>query len=492
MSEQFPNQPLPSPKLDLLRTKEGLDHDRKKRFSAIFKIAAIAIFFVVIFISFFSYRVMSVSNNVLQSKKHGGVFTQLKKFILSDNKQVKGEDDGRTNILILGAGGEGHEGSLLTDTVMLVSVKFKKDDSEKNRIAMISIPRDLVVPYNQTQVKINSIYAQEMARSFWDSSIAEENTANAISKVLGVAIHYYIRADFDGFKKIVDSLNGINVEVKNSFYDPEYPTDDFGYQVVSFKKGLQHMNGETALQYSRSRHGIVTEGDGNEASDFARAMRQQQVLEVIKNKALSLNTILNPKKVSDLLGVTEDRVRTNLDITSILRFYDVARNTPQEEIIKKVIDNQDNGLLYAASSILGYSLLPKNNDYAEIQKFTQNIFTNTSQEDLQAKIIILNGTEIPGLAQGFTQKLESQNYDIVSVNNAPKQDYEKSVVYRKAKHSYPNFIKYLQNSFQMNIASSTPKGISEFSEVTSHEWDIIIVLGQNYGEPKLENQQNVR
>lgn len=488
MTEQFQNQPLPSPKLDLLRTKEGLDQDRKKRLSVIFKIAAVAIFFVVLFISFFSYRVMSVSNSVLQSKKNGGVFTQLKNFILSDNKQVKGEKEGRTNILILGVGGEGHEGALLTDTIMLISVKFKRNDSEKNRVAMISIPRDLVVPYSQTQVKVNSIYAQEMTSNSGNSDIAEENTAKAIADVLGITIHYHIRADFDGFKKVVDSLNGIDVEVKNSFYDPEYPTDNFGYQVVSFKKGRQHMDGETALEYSRSRHGIVTEGDGNEASDFARAMRQQQVLEVIKNKALSLNTILNPKKVSDLLGVTENHVRTNFDVTSILRLYDVARNTPQEEIIKKVIDNQDNGLLYATNSILGYSLMPKNNDYGEIQKFTQSIFATTSQEDLQAKIIILNGTEIPGLAQELAQRLEAQNYNITYVGNAPKQDYEKSVVYKKRKRSYPNLIKYLQDSFQMNIAVNTPKEIGEFSEISAYEWDMAIVLGQNYGEPKLENQ----
>lgn len=480
MQENFQHQPLIHPKLDLMREKEGLDFEKKRQKYNIFLKIFLGIFvFGAILATIFSYKAFSSTREVFQGEKKSSLFSQFKRLILSDDKKIDGEAEGRTNILLLGMGGEGHEGALLTDTIMVASIKY--NGQEKPNVALISIPRDLSVKYENGDYKINSIYARAIQDQYLNQNGASNTTADVVSQTLGIPIHYYIRVDFEGFKKIVDSLDGIEVEIKNSFYDPQYPTDDFGYQVVTFEKGKQILNGEKALQYTRSRHGIVTDGEGDEASDFARTNRQQQILEAIKIKAFSIFTFVNPNKVNGILEAFGDHVRTNLEPSDILRFFDLARNINQGEIINKTIDDRESGLLYSTTSYSGeYILLPKNNDFSEIQKFAQNIFKN---EDLRGpKIILLNGTEIPNLAKKYAGILKKDGFNIVLFSNAQIKDYEKTVIYNKVKHANPDVLKSLRDTLFANIGLAVPAQIKDDPQIANKEWDMIVVLGESVGE----------
>ena len=88
-----------------------------------------------------------------------------------------------------------------------------------------------------------------------------------IAADFGVPIQYYARVDFRGFEHLVDAVGGVIVDVDWPVKDDEYPTDDYGYQRIYFGPGPQLMDGRTALQYARSRHGM---------SDFARAGRSRR------------------------------------------------------------------------------------------------------------------------------------------------------------------------------------------------------------------------
>jgi hypothetical protein len=110
--------------------------------------------------------------------------------------------------------------------------------------------------------------------------------------------------DLQGFKEMVDTVGGITINVERSFTDHEYPTDNDKIETISFKKGVQTMNGATALKYARSR-----KGDNGEGSDYQRARRQQKVLVAIKDKVLSTETLLNPAKVLELISSIEQNLK---------------------------------------------------------------------------------------------------------------------------------------------------------------------------------------
>ncbi|KKR74707.1 MAG: Cell envelope-related transcriptional attenuator, partial [Candidatus Curtissbacteria bacterium GW2011_GWD1_40_8] len=121
-------------------------------------------------------------------------------------------DNGRTNILLLGIGGQGHEGPDLSDTMILASV-----DKEGKDVVLVSIPRDLWAP--GVSAKINAVYAYGQEKD--ESGLSQVKKASV--ELFGLPIHYAFRIDFDGFIKAIDLVNGLDVEVENTFVDSRYP-----------------------------------------------------------------------------------------------------------------------------------------------------------------------------------------------------------------------------------------------------------------------------
>ncbi len=169
----------------------------------------------------------------------------------------------RTNLLLLGLDRRPEEGDTVrSDSMILVGL-----DPQGPHVALLSIPRDLYVqiPGHGTN-RINSAH-------FWGESDAPGGgpalAMQTVEQNLGVTVHHYVRLDFDGFRAIVDAVGGIDVVVEETIVDDAYPTEDYGTMRIEIPTGPQHMDGETALRYVRSRHG---------SSDFDRAARQQQIL----------------------------------------------------------------------------------------------------------------------------------------------------------------------------------------------------------------------
>lgn len=442
------------PKLDLLKKKDKTDiNPNKKRLPLALKIIlVIFIIFIAIGI-FFSYKITSVGKNIFQPENKDSFLTQISHLMLTENRKIKGEEEGRTNIALLGMGGEGHQGALLTDTIIIASIKY---NSEKEpEIALISIPRDLAVPFNNTRyVKINSIYAYGEMQNPSDKTYGGKLISDYIKNITGLPIHYYVRVDFEGFKQIVDSIGDIEVEVKNSFYDPMYPTENFGYQKISFKKGLIKMDGDLALKYARSRHGIVIDGEKSEGSDFARAKRQQQILTSLKDKAFSVSTIINPKKTNEILNALGDHVRTNMQPWEILRLAEIGKNIQNEQITNKVIDEESGLVAPTTGKNNAYLLVPKDKNYNEIKEVCKNIFNieELQQEKEIAKIVVLNGTPIGGIAKENADKLIQEKYNVIDTDNTKISDYEKTVIYDLSKGKMPKMLENLKERFNANIS----------------------------------------
>ena len=231
--------------------------------------------------------------------------------------------DGRTNFLILGTDTRQNGSSIntkLTDSIMVLSMN--KDNGD---VTLISIPRDLWIP--SIGYKINAVY------TITKGDI--EEVKKVVSSIVGLEIHYYSIVNFQVFTDLIDDLGGIEINVPNAFTDYKYPIEgredapeNLRYETLTFKSGLQTMDGETALKYARSRHAANIE----EAGDFARARRQQIVIEAIKNKVLSADSLFNANKFLNLYSTYADNVETDFKL-------------PQATFFIKNIEQVRNGMI---------------------------------------------------------------------------------------------------------------------------------------------------
>jgi len=256
----------------------------------------------------------------------------------------------RVNILLLGIGGGTHEGPLLTDTIIYMSI-----DPTRSKVTLVSLPRDLWIP--ELKAKINTAYAYGEAR---EKGGGIKLTRAVVAKVLDQPVDYVLRVDFNGFVQAVDMLGGLQVNVQRSFEDYEYPisgkeTDTCNfegeefqrratassqleafpcrYEYLRFDQGLQVMDGQTALRFVRSRH-----AKGPEGSDFARSKRQEKVISAFKEKVFSLGTFLNPIKLVSLANVFESSIDTDIKQEEYDDFIKLARKMEKAEIKSVVLD----------------------------------------------------------------------------------------------------------------------------------------------------------
>lgn len=358
----------------MLKNLQRLFRMRKKR---IFIIAAIV--FLVVFGRLF-----------FEGLKLSPVFFQ---FLFSREIELKKTDE-RMGVLILGVGGERHEGPLLTDTIIYASI-----DPAKKKIALLSLPRDFWVP--DLKAKINTAYAYGEGKRKGGGIILSKAV---VEKVLAQPVDYVVRVDFKGFVKAIDMLGGIEVDVEREFDDYEYPvagkeTDACGfegeefekratasaaleafpcrYMHLRFEKGRQPMDGETALRFVRSRHAIGVEG-----TDFARSKRQEKVIEAVKTKLFSLGTFLNPFKLTSLYDIFRDSIDTDIkqsEYDDFIRLFQKIKDAQIKSIVFFFTskDSEESALLINPPTSDEYEgqwvLIPKagNGNFSEVQKYVE-------------------------------------------------------------------------------------------------------------------------
>lgn len=428
---------MTDPKKEAIETKEtqpSVEPKKKKagKLKIFLKtISFAAIFFIVAFTVFASCANISEQTNSFMDKLP--FIGSIRHLVNSSDRGLKSEETGRVNILLLGMGGKGHDGAYLTDTIMLLSL-----DVSTKKVAMLSIPRDLSIPVESASewTKVNNINAFAEAKEAGSGGLA---ISQAVSDILEFPIDYYVRADFDGFTNIIDKIGGLDVFVENTLNDYSYPADgqeenpnyDARYEHLRVEKGWQKMDGALALKFARSRHGT-----GGEGSDFARAKRQQIILQATKDKLLTTGVLLNPIKISEIIAEFSSHIDTNLQPWEIVKLWTMFKDVKKENIITKVMDNSADGLLYQKINDKGvYVLLPKNGDFSEIKYLAQNIFTEVPPQKVDevatesATLEVLNGTWINGLGNRAAIDLEKYGFKVIRVGNSSRQNFEKSVIY---------------------------------------------------------------
>lgn len=273
------------------------------------------------------------------------------------------------NILILGIPGGSHDGPNLSDSINVVHYEFTT-----NKITIIGIPRDI---WSDTlQDKINSAYSYgEMKQKGGGLKLAKAE----VSGIVGLPIQYGVVISFDKFKELIDFLGGIDVTVEHSFTDHDFPVTgkendlcggdpDYRcrYETISFEKGVQRLDGMTALKFVRSRY-----AEGIEGSDFARNQRQQVVMSAIKNKILHQIKSLDIKTLTNLYNEGNkllERDISNQEIAVIVKNAFLKKNIIQKNLPLSV----DLFEVPSAEDYYGkYVLIPPNNDFGPIKKYIE-------------------------------------------------------------------------------------------------------------------------
>ncbi|MFZ6035340.1 MAG: LCP family protein [Patescibacteria group bacterium] len=357
--------------------------------------------FIIILSVILAFGAFVLSRNLLSGKKNDGPVA------------IKKPEQTSHNFLLLGYGGGNHEGTYLTDTMMVVHI-----DTKIKKVTLFSIPRDLWVRLptksgEEFHTKINAVYQTELFPEdypgldpkYLGSKDDAKLVKTTVQQITGLTVDGYVSVDFEGFTKAIDILGGIDVDVKRAFTDPEYPVDGkekdlcdqeteglfkkaepfltpgfnpeererqfkddpkletfvsnatsspelafpCRYEKLEFAKGTIHMDGATALKYARSRH---SETDGG---DFNRALRQQQVIEAVKNKVISLGFVT---KIIPLIDEYKKDVKTDIGINLMQKFIKEADNVNEYTITTFVISDE-NVLDNAISDDKQYILIPK-------------------------------------------------------------------------------------------------------------------------------------
>ncbi|OKP73821.1 transcriptional regulator [Paenibacillus sp. P3E] len=205
------------------------------------------------------------------------------------------------NILLMGVDARGVKKGEVprSDTMLVASL-----DPVKKKFYVFSILRDTYVsiPEHGTQ-RINAAITYG------------PNTAmQTVSDLLGIPIQYYVYTDFQGFIKLVDAVGGIDYEVEK---DMRYKSKADGPEYdIDLKKGFQHLDGNSALQYVRFRHDAT--------SDFTRTERQRGFLKAVADKVISTTSII---KLPNILSQVTPYIDTNLDVNDMWKLATVGYNS---------------------------------------------------------------------------------------------------------------------------------------------------------------------
>jgi LCP family protein required for cell wall assembly len=333
---------------------------------------------------------------------------------------------GRLNILLVGVDTQAN--GFRTDSMIVVSL-----DPEAHQVAMFSIPRDTYGLPMPPRSRLSTLWGSSFnykLNALWKYSdryrdLFPGGGADALKQALGYlyfgdqkAINYYVLVDFQGFQKVVDTLGGVTIDVPAPIVDDGFPGNDGSglHKRVYIPAGIQHMSGDQALTYARSRKASPY------YNDYNRSARQQQILVALQQQA-DANEI--SAHLGGLMDALSQTVHTDLpegpDILGAL--IDEARHIRADSIKTYAFAPSVYG--YATTNAAGSVFIP---DVAAIRKAVQGALAGEGSPDRlqaaigeRAPIFVENGTGTPGQDTTLAAYLASVGFSAQASTAVPPQ-----------------------------------------------------------------------
>lgn len=244
--------------------------------------------------------------------------------LIPTSEAVTGDE--RINILLMGIDRRPGESFISrTDSMMVISI-----DPENKSASMLSVPRDLYVTipgHGNDRVNTAYVYGSTGNNPAGGAALS----MRTLEYNLGIHLNHYILVDFGAVIRGIDTLGGIDLTVPYEINDPKFPDMNYGYDPLYIPSGYQHMDGQTALKYARTRH---------VDNDFGRAARQQQVIMAARDKALGLGIVDLLSRAPDLYKRVDEGIRTDLSLEQIVQLVRTATDVPGENIRNEVLDGR--------------------------------------------------------------------------------------------------------------------------------------------------------
>ncbi len=382
----------------------------------------------------------------------------------------------RLNILLIGSDEQG--GGHNTDTLITVSI-----DPVTKQVAMFTIPRDTVdlpVPAGPARNvwgrayrgKINSFFVQNRGRSdLWQGNDRTRGY-NALKAMMGelydLDVKYFVEVNFDGFRKVVDAVGGVTINVQVPVVDDAFPGSTGRSQRLYIPSGIQHMDGEQALRYARSR---------NSSTDFDRGARQQRVLISLREQA-DPQTLL--PRLPELVEALKSAVRTDIPLDQLDELLGLAAGVDTSNIRSYVF-----GPPYSVDTCndsRGCVVLP---NIPRIRDAVKNAFSVDPADQQRrerlagegAGVWVLNGTGESNRGSRLAGYLEFHGLAASAPREAPEGQVPADTVitvYNGASERIPATIAYLEDLFDVTVKTALDDTIRT---------DVVIVIGR--GTPDL-------
>jgi LCP family protein required for cell wall assembly len=349
-----------------------------------------------------------------------------------------GEDDGflhllappfggRDRVTVLAVGVDTSEGRGLADTIIALAVWPARGD-----LAALSIPRDsrVLVP-GVGVMRINA------SHSYGDRPL----TVRTVEMLLGSHFDYYVEVDVPGLVGLVDAVGGLDIEVEKRMYYRDRSQD----LLIDLQPGLQHLNGEQAVGYVRFRHDAT--------GDIGRIERQRKFLRVLARELLS------PKKVGRIPSLVDaflETVDTNLAVRDILSLKKLVEQVGPDGVLMETLPGHPR-------MIDGDSVLELDAD--QVQRTVDRVLWGQG-----TRVVVLNATDIKGLAARTAEFLAEQGYDILDVGNADRKTGSTLILDHRGQARRAQRV---AGTLGMGVISAVPDG--------DNPADVTVILGGDFG-----------
>ena len=331
----------------------------------------------------------------------------------------------RINILVMGLdrrADEPKDMATRTDTVFIMTIDpFSKTEG------ILSIPRDLLVDIpngrgGYFKDRINVVYEYGAAGVVPYSGGGPALIKDTIKKNFDIPIDNYVVLDFANFIDIIDELGGIDINVPEYVVDPSYQEcRACDFVVMEFDPGLQHMDGSTALAYSRIRFG---------SNDLHRIERQQLVMRATAEKAARIN-FLSPHKVASLYGKYKDAVKTDVSDFRLPGLAALGRGVPADQIKMYSLNDAVSDCFNCFAAVLIA-------DWDKVRQITQQLFLDSVVQSEAARVEVQNATDIPGLANDVAEALTQRGLpsEWLSLADNASSDIQHTIIYNVGNKEY--------------------------------------------------------
>jgi LCP family protein required for cell wall assembly len=472
------NKTIPSPLQTSKYNRDRINKSKRKRWSTKRKLVTSALIILAMGFGLGGWYGAGLVGK-LDKVFHGNVFSDA--HALFSQNELKGENQGRVNILVAGDSSDdpGHAGADLTDSIMVLSI-----DTKNNTGFMLSIPRDLWV--NIPSLGNQKINAANDVTNFSQSGYPSGGMGQLeqiVKTDLGVPIDYYALVNYDAFKDAVNAVGGITVNIQSP--DPRGLYDSFTN--LKLPNGEDTLSGQQALDLARARGD--NEGDisyGFPGTDFDRTEHQRQMVVAIAKKSTSLGVLANPIKVSQLFSALSNNLQTDMDLQDVLRLAQISKSLNLNNLGSYTYSSSTTGA--TSPLLMGYTdpdsgqdaLVPSAGlgNYGQLQEYYQQLTSNNPVVKEGASVSILNASDVIGLAKNEEDILRNRGVDNTTIADA-NNEYPATMIIDNSAGKDPSTKKLLQQLFPGSTVTSDT-GSNEAEEAQGYTSNFVVVLGQNW------------